>query len=217
MKLVERLVAPSIIVVAICAVTLTGFNVQATYRQRHPPLPMPQFVVPDWHGYAKGERFGAEKAKVTMVLFTDYQCPACRALEKELMQIGSNDLAVVIRHFPLNGHTYAEPAARAAVCAGQQARFREIHEALFAASDTIDRVSFPRLASQVGVADTAEFKVCLDSDATRLAVANDLSDGKKLGIVATPTFLLNGDQYVGTTALRLLYEKKLEEVVKQKI
>lgn len=163
-----------------------------------------------------GGRIGPKDASVTIVVFSDYQCPGCLALESHLKPVRekySDDVAVVIRHFPLEGHVFARPAARGAVCADRQERFAAYHEALFARDEEAPILrSLLGYAAQAGVPDTAAFRECLGLPDTDIAVENDIRAGRRLGVSGTPTFLVNDEMHVGVAGLETIIRRKLAEV-----
>ena len=195
----SRLTGPAIVLLAGGVVVWTGVNVHdGVTRMRRPPT-APAAIVPDWESYAAaGPRLGPLQAKVTLVEFLDYECPACRVLERRLQALRrayAGSLAVVLRHFPLPTHESAAAAARAAVCAAVQGKFEAFHEALFAESVAAWR-PWSRLADGAGVRDTLAFQECLESSAATATVHADMQAADRLGAPGTPTLLVNSEMYV---------------------
>lgn len=143
---------------------------------------------------ADGPARGPEDAPVTIVEFSDYECPYCRRAEPTVDQILErypDQVRLVYRHFPLdNIHPRARPAALAAVCADAQGRFWEFHDLLFASEDLEDE-TLARYAEQVGL-DEAAFEECLQASETKRKVATDLEAGREAGVTGTPVFFVNG-------------------------
>ena len=138
---------------------------------------------------------GAEDAAVTIVEFSDFECPFCLrvvpTLDRILEDYG-DDVRLVFRQFPLNNiHPNAQNAAEASLCAADQSRFWQYHDALFAAPGGLDRESLRRTASDIGL-DTDAFDSCLDSRRHSAAVDADLEAGRMLGITGTPALFING-------------------------
>lgn len=162
--------------------------------------------VPDWREYAAdGHAMGPSDAPVTITTFSDFQCPACRALAASLDTLRARyprEVRVVYRHFPLDGHPYAREAAQASECAAAQGRFPEFHDALFAAQDQIGRRPFPRFAESAGL-DVRSFVACADS-ASRISLASDTEMARRLGVRATPTLLINGTRTEGAIPTSML-------------
>jgi protein-disulfide isomerase len=144
---------------------------------------------------------GAADAPVTVVEFTDYQCPYCGAFARDtedaLLEAYDGKVRFVVRHFPITGiHPYAQKAAEAAECAFDQDRFWEYHEVLFAHQDALDEASLRSYAKQVGLGGRT-FGQCLSSGEKAAVVASDQADGQRYGVSATPTFFINGQRFVG--------------------
>jgi protein-disulfide isomerase len=143
---------------------------------------------------ATGAAKGPENAPVTIVEFSDFQCPYCsRANESvaQVMKAYPNQVRLVFRHFPLEFHQNAPKAAEAALCAQDQGKFWEMHDTLFANQKALEVPALKGYAKQLGL-DTAKFDKCLDSGEKASIVATDMADGKKVGVNGTPAFFING-------------------------
>lgn len=143
---------------------------------------------------------GNENAKVVLIEYSDFQCPACASyypLVKALHDEFSDSLLVVYRHFPLSQiHTNADPAARAAEAAGKQGKFWEMHDLLFErqkewSSDRNASGTFAAYAGMLGL-DTNRFISDFNSPEVIERVRSDYQGGFRAGIAGTPTFFLNG-------------------------
>lgn len=148
--------------------------------------------------YAKGP----SGAKVTIVVFTDYQCPFCARAEKtvgELEQKFPGELRFVVKHNPLPFHAQAPLAAAAALAAGAQGKFWEMHAWLFANQRTLGRAEIERAADELGL-DVAAFKARLE-EGFALEIKADMDQAGKLGARGTPTFFLNGRMLRGAQPL----------------
>jgi protein-disulfide isomerase len=144
---------------------------------------------------------GPEDAKVTMVEFTDYECPFCGRHAKdtlpELEKRYGDKVKYVVRNFPLaNIHKRATKAAAAAECAFEQDRFWEYHDLLFENQKKLAVADLKKHARTAGL-DGAEFDDCLDSGRTAAQVKRDVADGEKYGVTGTPTFFINGHRLEG--------------------
>jgi protein-disulfide isomerase len=142
---------------------------------------------------------GPADAPVTIVEFSDFQCPYCqKSVEvlKELRRIYGENIRTVYRDYPGPNHPYAQQAAEAAQCAGEQGRFWEYHDILFSRQTPGQGWDFAALAKESGL-DRETFTTCLNSGRYRDEVLKDLQDGRKLGITSTPTFFINGRPLVG--------------------
>lgn len=147
----------------------------------------------------RGPAKGPEDAPVVIVEFSDFQCPFCSRLATTLDRVGEefpDEVRIEFRHFPLPFHEHAEPAARAAHCAGEQGRFWEYHDVLFERQRQIGADVFGTWADELDL-DVPTFESCMDSDAARDAVQADVEAGDALGVTGTPAFYVNGVQYVG--------------------
>ncbi len=154
---------------------------------------------------------GAEDPDVTIVEFSDYECPHCRRAHKTVRTLAAaypDRVRLVHRHLPLDRschpkmrrrfHAHACRFAEAAECAALQGRFWAMNDALFSSQDTrkasaVDPVA---LAVRIGL-DRSTFKACLDAHTTAGRVAADLADAVGLDLHATPTFLVDGQVYRG--------------------
>lgn len=149
---------------------------------------------------------GNPDASVVLVEYSDFQCPACAAfqpvVEDVLAQYGDS-LRFEYKHFPLPIHPLAEPAARAAEAAGQQDKFFEFHDLLFANqlswSNSVNPVvPFVQYAEELEL-DIDLFKRHYNASLIRERVREDLAESRQLGLTGTPTFFLNGERMVIST------------------
>jgi protein-disulfide isomerase len=146
------------------------------------------------------QTLGPESAKILLVEYSDFQCPACSAYEpvlKQLLAKYPNDIQFVYRHFPLNQiHPNAYEAALAAEAAALQGKFWEMHDLLFETQASWSRLGAPfehfkNLASQLNL-NTEQFEADYSSSAVKDKVGADQASGLAAGIDSTPTFFLNG-------------------------
>ncbi|MEY3470711.1 MAG: hypothetical protein RLZZ223_61 [Candidatus Parcubacteria bacterium] len=145
---------------------------------------------------------GNKNAKVTLVEYSDFQCPACKSYESIIKQLldsySPDDLRIVYRHFPLRSiHPNADLAAQAAEAAGEEGKFWEMKDLLFEkqsewAKEKDPRGLFGAYAKAIGL-DVAEFDEDLKSDDdSKERVEKDYQSGVAIGVNSTPTFILNG-------------------------
>ena len=143
---------------------------------------------------------GSPDAPVTLVEFSDFQCPYCAAAADTLRQIREHygdALRVVWKDFPLTDiHPNAFQAAEAGHCASEQGRFWEIHDVLFANQTALDDASLKAHAAGLGL-DTAEFDACLDDSRHSARVRGGMDLGTGVGVSATPTTFINGRELNG--------------------
>ena len=140
---------------------------------------------------------GPVTAPVTIVEFSDYECPHCgraapvlRDLEREF----EGRVRVVHMHFPLSGHIHAMAASKAAVAAQRQNKFWEFHDLLFANQSALEAADLERYATQLQL-DMTRFRADAQSPATEAQVAADRREGERLQIEGTPTIFINGRRY----------------------
>ncbi len=161
--------------------------------------------------------WGPEDAPVTLVEFTDYQCPFCRRhIDRVYPWIRSeygDRVRYVIRNFPLPSHPQADKAAEAAECAFEQGKFWPYHDILFENQIALAPDDLKRYAADVGL-DEEAFADCLDSGAKAEAVTHDVEVGRELGVRLTPTFFIGGRKLVGAwpqDSFRVYLEAALED------
>jgi len=139
---------------------------------------------------------GDANAPVTIVEFTDFQCPACAAMHpvlEEVLKSYGNKVRFVVRDFPLNQHENARKAAEAANAANAQGKFFEYISVLFKNQKALDTPSLKKYASDLGL-DRARFDAALDRGVYAAEVEKDISDGEMYGVGSTPTIFVNGVQ-----------------------
>jgi protein-disulfide isomerase len=137
---------------------------------------------------------GPANAKVTIIEFSDFQCPYCSKGKETMDQVLKaypNDVRVVFKNMPLSFHKEAEPAARAALAAHKQGKFWEMHDALFAKQADLSAELYTKTAESLGL-DLAKFKADFESEELKKAVAADMELATKNGITGTPGFFVNG-------------------------
>ncbi len=151
-------------------------------------LEAPRVAVPP-----TGPSLGPADALITIVEFSDYECPYCRRSEATIKQVldrYGDRVRFVYRHFPLDFHLRARPAAEAAACADEQGRFWEYHEQLFAVPE-LENDDLARLAGESGL-DVASFKTCVTERRSKPIVDTDIAEGDEAGVTGTPAFFING-------------------------
>lgn len=213
----DKLSAIATATLTLCAVVLTGVTVRRELFTAPPSSPAPQTgTVREWKSYADaGQLLGPANAAVTIVEFSDFQCPACRAAAETLRRVRQRyprQVAVLYRHAPIPSHEYAADAARASQCAGEQGRFEAYHDALFAHQKSIGQLSWTAFADTAGVADGDAFDICMSRLGSEAAVENDRSAARRLGVKATPTLLINDQLLVGSPS-----EEELVSMVEKKL
>jgi protein-disulfide isomerase len=167
------------------------------------PIQQPtQQQVPAVDAGADDDAFkGSANAAVTIIEFSDYECPFCTRFYEETLPlieqnyIDTGKVKFVYRDYPLGFHPNAQKAAEAAECAGEQGKYWEMHDKLFDGG-ALDTTSLKQYAEDIGL-DTASFNDCLDSGEMASEVQQDFSDGQSYGVSGTPSFFINGVLIVG--------------------
>ena len=155
---------------------------------------LPPYRAPRQQVEAKGPSRGPAAAPVTIVEFSDFECPYCSRAEEtisEVVRVYGDKVRVVYRDLPLPNHQSAPKAAEAAHCAGEQGKYWEMHARLFANQRALDVASLKGYAKDLKL-DQAKFDKCLDSGATASLVEEGKKAGNELGISGTPAFFVNG-------------------------
>jgi protein-disulfide isomerase len=161
---------------------------------------------------------GSPDAPVTIVEFSDFQCPYCARFYKNTLPqieekyIKTGKVKLIYKDFPLSFHQYAQKAAEAAECADEQGKFWEYHDKLFENQSQLDVASLKRYAAELGL-DTQAFNECLDSGKMAAEVQQDFNEGKAKGVSGTPTFFINGQKLVGAQPFEA-FERIIEEKLK---
>ncbi len=156
---------------------------------------------------------GAPNAKVTIVEFSDFQCPFCSRVNPTLKQIQDtygNDVRIAFRHLPLPFHKDAPLAAEASMAAHEQGKFWQMHDALFANNKALKREDLEKYAQEIGL-DMNKFKAALDSGKYKAKVEADAKAANSVGARGTPAFFINGMLLSGAQP----FEKFKEQIDKE--
>jgi protein-disulfide isomerase len=148
---------------------------------------------------ANAPALGPANAPITIVAFTDYQCPYCHRAQNTLDQIltqYAGKIRLVHRDFPLEGHAQAFPAARAAWCAGEQGKFWEYYKSLMSVKGDMAEADLLGRAEGLKL-DSAAFKTCAASDRHDAAIRDGADVGARLGVTGTPGYFINGRMLTG--------------------
>ncbi len=136
---------------------------------------------------------GLAKAPVIITLFTDFQCPYCSKISPLLEQVlekNPDTVKIVLKNMPLAMHPFADPAARAALAAGEQGKFWEFHDALFA-TPALNNEAIDAIAVKLGL-KMEQFKSDMASPKIRQKLDQDIMDAQKAGVNGTPAIFVNG-------------------------
>jgi len=142
---------------------------------------------------------GPAGAKITIVEFSDFQCPYCQKggeVAAQILKAYPNDVRVAFKHLPLPFHPQAKPAALASFAAQKQGKFWEFHEALFANQSSLSPEFYKQTATKLGL-NLEQFKKDQASPEAEASVKGDADTAQKLGIGGTPAFVVNGVQVNG--------------------
>ena len=162
---------------------------------------------------------GDINAPVTIIEFSDYECPFCGRFFEQTLQlldekfIKTGKVKLVYRDFPLDIHPNAQKAAEAAECAGEQGKYYEMHDKLFENQNKLDINSLKQHAKDVGL-NSGDFNACLDSGKMSDEVLKDFIDGQSYGVTGTPTFFVNGRPVLGAQPFSEFEKIIMEELNK---
>lgn len=212
-KLAARL-TDVVLVVAALVVVILVVRREVIGRAHVTGIAPPRYVENWQRFFDEGHRMGSASALVKVVEFGDFPCPACahmHAQVRRLLREYPEELAVVYRHVPLPIHPAAVMAALAAECAADQGMFESFSDVLFAEQQWIGVRDWEDFAKEAGVGDSAEFERCVRDKDFVDRVRTDLKVARELGIVATPTFLVDGVLVSGLSSAQL--KERVREAV----
>lgn len=153
---------------------------------------------------------GGKDAKVTIIEFSDFQCPFCAKgadLLKDLKKKYGNKIKVAFKNFPLPFHNHAEQAAVAGLCANEQGMdyFWKMHDSMFKNQDSLDTEGLKKTAKGIGLKPDA-FEKCLSENKYLAQVKADMEEGRTIKVKSTPTFFINGQLINGAQPLEVFSE-----------
>ena len=195
----------------------TWFLAQSEKHQIKINLPTPE--EPRFHvDIGDAPYLGGKDAKVTIVEFSDFECPYCAKASKVVRQLISkygDDIKIAYKHFPLSFHPNAQKAAEAGVCATEQSHdyFWKLHDQLFADYRNLSIGNMKDKAKALGL-NYEQFSECLTSGKYASKVAQDTKEGMQVGIMSTPAFFINGRLVKGAQPLEVFIEKIDAELAK---
>ncbi|MCL2932538.1 MAG: DsbA family protein [Trichodesmium sp. MAG_R03] len=159
--------------------------------------------------------FGSTDQKIVLFEFSDFQCPFCAKVQKnlkEFMDKHEDRVTLVFKHLPLTRiHPQAIPAAKAAWAAQQQGRFWEYHDALFEQQDKLEEQLYIEVANNLGL-DIDKFNSDRQSEEAIASIETDFKLAQKIGISGTPFFVMNGETFSGAVKLSQM-EETLAKVI----
>ena len=155
---------------------------------------------------------GVENAKVKIVEFSDFECPACKAATQAVKALDEKygyQIKIEFKYFPLISiHRNSFLAAMAAECANDQGKFWAYHDKLFAHQDSLEKSVLLQFAKDLNL-DMNSFVACLDSGAKSKIILADMAEGNNLGFNGTPTFFVNGEKVENWQLLENIVKNKL--------
>jgi protein-disulfide isomerase len=160
---------------------------------------------------------GNPDAKVTIVEYGDFQCPYClrsRPTLEKILQTYPKDVKLVYKHFPLSFHREAMNAHRASLAAGEQGKFWEMHDAIFASPRDLAPETMRKHAEKLGL-DLAEFDADYKSEVVEKKIAADQEEGKKALVRGTPAFFVNGKMISGAQPFEV-FQREIDAALGKK-
>lgn len=168
-----------------------------------------KYASTNWQAIVDGApRLDTATAPVSIVVFSDYECPFCRQERAVLLDFRAHHprLGISLRQFPLPSHPHARAAAIAAVCGAEQGHFQDMNAALFESAGWLVSEDWWSVAKQAGVDDSARFQACLSGPHASMIVDSDIAVGRRLNITGTPTFVSRKHNYAGAVPVQVLEE-----------
>ncbi len=159
---------------------------------------------------------GPANAPITIVEFSDFECPFCNKIPPVLKQLEADykgKVRIAFKHLPLPFHKNAPLAAEASLAAHEQGKFWPFHDKLFENQQSLDRASLEKFAAELGL-DARKFKAALDSGKFRAQVQKDAQQAASVGATGTPTFFINGTRFVGAQPLEA-FKRVIDEELKR--
>lgn len=161
---------------------------------------------------------GSKDAKVTIVEYSDFQCPFCAKgadILKQIKKKYGNKVKVAFKNFPLPFHNHAEKAAVASLCANEQGAdyFWKMHDEMFANQDSLDEQGLKNIAKKLGL-KAEQFNTCLDQNKYLSQVQADMNHGRDIKVKSTPTFFVNGQLVNGAQPIEVFTEIIDEEMAR---
>lgn len=151
---------------------------------------------------------GGKNAKVTIVEFSDFQCPFCvkgHEVAAEIKKKYGDKVKIYFKNMPLSFHNHAQGAAEAAMCANLEGKFWKMHDWMFTHQNKLDVEGLKEGAKAMGL-NSKKFDACLDSHEMKSVVQKDIADATKSGVKSTPTFYVNGVLVQGAQPIEVFSE-----------
>jgi len=183
------------------------------------------FSIPSISGQGSNKVIGQENAPITMIEFSDFQCPLCKKFFDETYPtifkdyISTGKVKYVMKHFPLSIHPQAPAAALASECALEQGKFWEMHDQLFQTQENwsgnpAHLETFKQIATQLKL-DQNKFANCLDNKTHQSNIDKDYQEGLQLNVNGTPTFYINNQTIIGAQDSKVFLEALEKELAEK--
>ena len=159
---------------------------------------------------------GSANAPVTIVEFSDFQCPYCARVQPDLVKIREtykDKVKIVFKDYPLEFHANARKAAEASRCAAEQGKYWEYHDVLFANGTALELANLKKFAENLKL-DATQFSTCLDSGKHAASISKDMAEGTQAGVTGTPAFFVNGRFLSGAQPFAS-FQDAIEEALEQ--
>ena len=150
--------------------------------------------------YSEDPQVGPKSSKVTVIEFSDFQCPYCRKASmtsRRILEEYKDRVHFVWKNFPLSFHQRARHASLAAMCANDQGKFWEYHDKVFDNNTALADSDFIKYAKDLGVKDIKAFTECYNSKKYNDKINKDIAEAQSYGLSGTPSFFINGELHVG--------------------
>lgn len=197
MSMRSSLEAAATAVLVVCALGVTVMIARRElFATNDPGASLQPKKIKDWRRFDAGiKTIGSRTAPVSVIVFSDFQCPFCARLAHSLDRVRAtypDQVRIVFRNFPIESlHPHAKAAAAAAECSAGQGRFAPLHDLLFQHPDSIGIWQWKTVAERAGIPDIGRFEDCLTSNATTARLGEDSAAAITLGLTGTPTVLIN--------------------------
>ena len=192
-----------VVIALLCAVVTTLLVVRRELFGRTPQSNAPVRISDeDWSALATtGHSVGPQDAPLRIVVFADFQCPACRDFVlgplASVRASHPGKIHLVYRHWPLPYHRHARDMAAAGICASRFGAFERFHDLAYAQQDSIGIKTPLAFGAESGVQDSAAFEACLREPGLQAEIDLDITAVKAIGGTGTPTVIASGYRYLG--------------------
>lgn len=203
----KRFYIPSVMIVLLIMACFVGIPFSKHSKM---PGPIRTLSKSEWQNLlANGHRVGPKSAPVTIVEFSDFLCTHCKEFNEVLEQYRKDypkQIQVVYHNFPLPQHPYSRKLAASAECVAKTGNYGKYYSLLFSKQNSIKELSLDSLAKEAGVKDLSAFKGCMKDPGINTIVQHDIQLGMNIGLMQTPTLVINRVMYSGALTYQQLSE-----------